>query len=119
MIEPKPTQKQTTARSGPPSAGQVVPFRPAKTSSGPRALAPEASALTFTWEALERQLTDLAMTPTQRGLVKTLVSGTRKQAAFKPMEQVLREVLCIASVLMDETFHPDPGQPEAGGGKMT
>ena len=36
----------------------------------------------------------------------TLVSATRKQAAFKPSEMVLREVLCIASVLMDETFHP-------------
>lgn len=67
----------------------------------------ETLAPTFTWEALERQLTDLAVTPAQKALVVTLVSATRKQSAFKPSELVLREMLCIAAVLMDETFHPN------------
>jgi len=80
---------------------------------------PESPALTFTWEALEQQLSDLAVSSRQKALVKTLVSGTRKQARFKPSDQVLREVLCIASVLMDETFHPDLDQPQAGEGEMT
>ena len=80
---------------------------------------PESPALTFTWETLERQLSDLAVSSRQKALVKTLVSGTRKQARFKPSDQVLREVLCMASVLMDETFHPDPTEPNAGEGEMT
>ena len=67
----------------------------------------ETPAPTFTWEALARQLTDLAVTPAQKALVETLVSATRKQSVFKPSELVLREMLCIAAVLMDETFHPD------------
>jgi hypothetical protein len=110
MIEPAKTTKQTSGRI----AGQVVPFRPGRTA--PR---PEAAPLIFTWEMLEQQLSDLAVTPTQRGLVHTLVSGTRKQARFKPSEQVLREVLCLASVLMDETFHPDSDKPQKGEGEMT
>ena len=37
-----------------------------------------------------------------------LVSATRKQARFKPPELVLREILCLASTLMDESFNPSP-----------
>jgi len=59
------------------------------------------------------------VTSRQRALVKPLVSGTRKQARFKPSEQVLREVLCLASVLMDETFHPDSDQSQGEEGEMT
>jgi hypothetical protein len=119
MIEPKQTLKQSTERSEARTAGRVVPFRPGAKSSSLKSAAPESSALTFTWAALEWQLSDLAVTSTQKALVKTLVSGTRKQAPFKPSEQVLREVLCLASVLMDETFHPNPDQPQAGEGEMT
>ena len=39
-----------------------------------------------------------------------LVSATRKQAPFKPPEMVIREILCIAAVLMDESFDPDGGE---------
>ncbi len=109
MIEPKQTPNEMAKRS----VGKVVPFRPAPSSSQ------EVPVLTFTWDMLERQLSDLAVTARQRALVQTLVSGTRKQAPFKPSEQVLREVLCIASVLMDETFHPESDQPNAGEGEMT
>lgn len=96
MIEPKQTPKRVT--------GQVVQFR-ATTEA-------QDSFPAFTWETLERQLTDLSVSPSQRALVQTLVSATRKQAAFKPAEQVLREILCIASVLMDETFHPEGEEGE-------
>ncbi len=99
MSEPRQTAKCTT--------GRVVQFKP-EAAPPPH----QASTLTFTWEALERQLADLAVTSQQRALVKTLVSGTRKQAAFKPPELILREVLCIASVLMDETFRPDSKEGE-------
>jgi hypothetical protein len=110
MIEPK----HTTRRTGSRGPGQVVPFRPTKKASSPESL-----GLTFTWDALERQLADLAVTPTQRGLAPTLVSATRKLAGFKPPELVLREVLCIAAVLMDETFYPETDHPQSGEGEMT
>ena len=61
-----------------------------------------------TWEALERQLTDLAADPAKAAMAAPLVSATRKQAKFKPSEMVLREILCLASTLMDESFDPSP-----------
>lgn len=76
------------------------------TPSSPAALAPS-----FTWEQLERQLTDLAASPAQADMARHLVSATRKLAAFKPPEMVLREILCMTWVLLDEDFHP--GEPVA------
>ncbi len=96
-----------------PETGRVLLF---KTELSPRS---GSQTLTFSWDELERQLSDLAVTDRQRALVPALVSATRKQAAFKPPESVLREVLCIASVLMDETFHPDAGGSDTEEGAMT
>lgn len=62
----------------------------------------------FTWEALERQLIDLAPDGAKAAMAGPLVSATRKQARFKPPELVLREILCLASTLMDESFNPSP-----------
>jgi len=111
MIEPTGTSQTGTSPTelSRQTAGLVVPFRretpsPVQSSTDLQA---ESPTPTFTWEALERQLTNLAVTPAQKALVETLVSATRKQAVFKPSELVLREMLCIAAVLMDETFHPD------------
>ena len=74
----------------------------------------------FTWEALERQLADLAVTPEKAEAARTLVSATRKQARFKPAEMVLREVLEAAFVVMDEDFMPSLGRNGASGeGEMT
>ncbi|MDP1615980.1 hypothetical protein [Phenylobacterium sp.] len=67
---------------------------------------PAASMPGFCWSQLERQLTDLAATPTQADMVPHLISATRKLAAFKPPEMVMREILCITWVLLDENFHP-------------
>jgi len=72
---------------------------------------PAASAPSFTWDQLERQLADLAASPAQAEMARHLVSATRKLAAFKPPEMVLREILCLTWVLLDEDFHP--GEPVA------
>lgn len=64
---------------------------------------------TFSWEQLERQLVDLAATPAQATMARHLVSATRKLAPFKPSEMVLREILCMTWVLLDENFKPEAG----------
>ncbi len=47
-------------------------------------------------------------------MARHLVSATRKLAPFKPSEMVLREILCMTWVLLDENFRPDaePGSAE-------
>jgi hypothetical protein len=75
--------------------------------------------LPFCWEALERQLADLAATPEKAEAARTLVSATRKQAAFKPAEMVLREVLEAAFVVMDEDFRPKLDGPPPAPAAMT
>ncbi|WP_425997512.1 hypothetical protein [Caulobacter sp. DWR1-3-2b1] len=75
---------------------------------------PPDQAPPFTWSQLERQLSNLSATPGGAALVQDLVAATRKQAQFKPAEMVLREILCIASAVMDETFPPsDPEGPSS------
>jgi hypothetical protein len=61
----------------------------------------------ITWSELERQLTNLSASPAGASMVRDLVAATRKQASFKPNELVMREILCIASAVMDETFPAD------------
>jgi hypothetical protein len=61
----------------------------------------------FSWDQLERQLLDLAATPAQANMARHLVSATRKLAPFKPAEMVLREILCMTWVLLDENFKPE------------
>lgn len=70
------------------------------------------SLAAFSWEQLERQLTALAATPAQAAMCRDLVSGVRKQSAGKPPEMILREVLCLAGVIMDETFRPELGEDD-------
>lgn len=64
----------------------------------------------FSWTQLERQLVDLAATPAQADMARHLVSATRKLAPFKPSEMVLREILCLTWVLLDENFKAEAGQ---------
>ncbi|MFN3584441.1 hypothetical protein [Phenylobacterium sp.] len=61
----------------------------------------------FSWTQLERQLVDLSASPAQADMARHLVSATRKLAPFKPAEMVLREILCLTWVLLDENFRPD------------
>jgi hypothetical protein len=67
----------------------------------------------FSWEQLERQLVDLAATPAQASMARHMVSGTRKLAPFKPTEMVLREILCLTWVLLDENFKSEPEEGPA------
>lgn len=82
----------------------------------PRPNARDETVPAFTWAELERQLSSLAVTPSSALMAPDLVSATRKQAAFKPPEMVLREILCVAGALMDETFLRDPARAGAPSG---
>lgn len=67
------------------------------------AVAPEQETCpTFTWEELERQLVDLAPTDLQAELAHKLVARTKAYARLKPPEMVLREILGIAALLLEE-----------------
>ena len=61
----------------------------------------------FSWMELEDALAGIAASQRQREMTPALVSATRKQAAFLPPLQVLREILSLAWVIADESF----GQP--------
>lgn len=71
----------------------------------------EESMPAFSWDQLERQLVDLAVTKTQADMARQLVSASRKLAPFKPPEMVLREILCFTWVLLDENFRAASGTP--------
>jgi hypothetical protein len=71
----------------------------------------DESIPTFSWTQLERQLVDLSATEQQAAMARHLVSATRKLAPFKPAEMVLREILCMTWVLLDENFKPEPEGP--------
>lgn len=68
----------------------------------------------LSWTQLERQLVDLAATPAQADMARHLVTATQKLAPFKPPEMVLREILCMTWVLLDENFkaEAEPGSAE-------
>jgi hypothetical protein len=55
----------------------------------------------FSWGQLERQLFSLAG-PTGALIAPDLIRSVRKSVGHKPSEMVLREILCLASTLMDE-----------------
>ena len=79
----------------------------------PEPAAREEALPSFSWAQLERQLVDLAATPAQASMARHLVSATRKLAPFKPAEMVLREILCMTWVLLDENFKPEPDEDSA------
>lgn len=61
----------------------------------------------FTWAQLEHQLLDLATKDNTETLVRQLVWDMRRQAHAKPPELVLREMLCLAWIALDEDVsHP-------------
>jgi hypothetical protein len=66
-------------------------------------LAETEPCLTIGWEALERQLVELAPTDLQAELVHRLVERTKVYAGFKPPEMVLREVLRLTALVLDES----------------
>lgn len=58
------------------------------------------------WQQLEAVMIELANTDAKRLMVRHLVEGTRKQASFLPVEETIREILCIGYALMDGDFQP-------------
>lgn len=65
---------------------------------------PAADMPVWTWHQLEDALRDLAASRNQADMVESLVSATRKQARYLPSGHILKEILCIAWVIADETF---------------
>lgn len=74
----------------------------------------EAPLPRFTWAQVERQLTELAASDEIRASVRTHVAAHRKQAWCKPPELVLRELLCLAWVMLDEDYRPGVETEEEG-----
>jgi hypothetical protein len=60
----------------------------------------------WTWDELEEELTRLAASPAQRAMVEPLVSAVAKRTAVLSAGAVLREILCLATVIADESFEP-------------
>lgn len=73
----------------------------------------------WSWEQFERQLLHLSGRPEVAETVRLALSGWRARAWMLPPEMLLRELLIISSVAMDETFEPMPmREPEAEDGPL-
>jgi hypothetical protein len=62
----------------------------------------EDAAPEFSWQALERQLVDLAPSELQAELVRGLLTRVRTGACVKPPEMVLREILKAAALVLED-----------------
>jgi len=63
------------------------------------------------WAQLEVVMLELADSETKRLMVRHLIEGIRKQSGYLPVEETLREILCIGFALMDGDFRPGPTRP--------
>jgi hypothetical protein len=63
------------------------------------------------WTQLEGVMLELADSETKRLMVRHLIEGLRKQSGYLPVEETLREILCIGFALMDGDFRPGPTRP--------
>lgn len=66
----------------------------------------DTAAPTFTWGQLEAVLVSLAKSQPKEKMVRHLLEATRKQSQFLPVEETIRDILCIGFVLMDQDFQP-------------
>ena len=76
----------------------------APTTTEPELWNPAADMPVWTWSQLEDALGEIAASRQQHDMIEALVSATRKQAAYLPTGHILKEILCIAWVIADETF---------------
>lgn len=60
----------------------------------------------ISWTSVEAVLLGMATTEAKRIMVRHLVEGTRKQAAFLTPEGVLSELFYLAAALLDSSFAP-------------
>jgi hypothetical protein len=65
-------------------------------------LSPGEPAPSFTWEAIERQLVDMAPSELQAEIVRGLLGRVRADAAVKPAEMVLREILKVSALVLED-----------------
>lgn len=75
-----------------------------ETAQEPELWNPAADMPVWTWSQLEDALGELAASRQQHDMIEALVSATRKQARYLPSGHILKEILCIAWVVADETF---------------
>ncbi|CAN7467547.1 hypothetical protein LJR219_003125 [Phenylobacterium sp. LjRoot219] len=68
-----------------------------------RPMADAERCLAFSWEELERQLVELAPSDLQAELVHRLLARTKVYAQLKPPEMVLREILCVAALVLEDS----------------
>jgi hypothetical protein len=87
------------------TSGTVAGFpSSAPTGAAPPLWNPAADMPVWTWSQLEDALSELAASRQQHDMIENLVSATRKQARYLPSGHILKEILCIAWVIADETF---------------
>ena len=67
----------------------------------------------MTWTQLETVMLRLANSESKKLIVRHLVEGTRKQAPFLPVDEIIRDILCIGFALMDRDFQPPESGPKA------
>ena len=75
-----------------------------QTPARPALWDPAADMPVWTWSQREDALVELAASRQQHDMIESLVSATRKQARYLPSGHILKEILCIAWVIADETF---------------
>jgi hypothetical protein len=54
------------------------------------------------WSQCERQLVDLAAQGDRKRMVPALLAAIRRDAAYKPGEMVMREILCLTGWALEE-----------------
>lgn len=73
---------------------------------------PEDMMPPLKWRELEAVFHQLAPTATKKRMVRHLIEGTRKQAAFLTPTAVMTELAYIAAAMLDSNFCPS--EQEAG-----
>lgn len=86
-------------------SGRAIGIDPLdQTPARPALWNPAADMPVWTWSQLEDALGELAASRQQHDMIENLVSATRKQARYLPSGHILKEILCIAWVIADESF---------------
>ena len=95
-----------TAQSGASASGtsSIGLSSTAPATIEPELWNPAADMPVWTWSQLEDALGEIAASRQQHDMIEALVSATRKQATYLPTGYILKEILCIAWVIADETF---------------
>jgi hypothetical protein len=82
----------------------------------PQSITPTSTFPSFTWNQLERQLTDLAAESNLANFAQTLLNLRAAHADRLPAELLLREVLVLAAIVQEERvpISKDPALAEMG-----